>query len=143
LDDPFPPPASLDRLLPEDDRLLPEDVEQLPNMPPLSQDGLQGLEQPEPTDEGWGWHDARLIGVERESDDGVRYEIGCIDLYANVNTGDLGGSYLPVASFDDVDVAAAFYHDLQRQAHERGLPPYNVPVFSEEMAAKINQEVYG
>jgi hypothetical protein len=133
----------VDPWLPDDDRFVPEDVQHLPDVPPLSQDGLQGFEQPEPTDEGWGWHDARLIGVERETDDSTRYEIGCIDLYANVNTGDLGGSYLPVASFEDVDVAAAFYHDLQRQAHERGLPPYNVPIFSEEMAAQINQEVYG
>ena len=28
------------------------------------------LEQPEPLDEGWSWHDARLIGVEREAENG-------------------------------------------------------------------------
>jgi len=121
-DDPFPDdlfsgaPSDYD-YVPVDNPFVAEDVQHLPDVPPLAQDGdqqvdSQGFEQPEPLDEGWGWHDARLIGVERETDDGMRYEIGAINVYANVNTGDLGGSYLPVASFEDVDVAAAFYHNL-------------------------------
>jgi hypothetical protein len=130
----------VDPWLPDDERFVPEDVQQLPDVPPLSQDGLQGFEQPEPLDEGWGWHDARLIGVERETDDGTRYEIGAIDVYANVNTGDLGGSYLPVASFEDVDVAAAFYHTLQEQIHDQGLPAYQVPEFAEARASEMNLE---
>jgi hypothetical protein len=152
-DDPFPddlfssaPPPDYDYVpvddpwLPEDERFMPGDVRHLPDVPPLSQDGLQGFEPPEPTDEGWGWHDARLIGVERDTDDGTRYEIGAIDVYANVNTGDLGGSYLPVASFEDVDVAAAFYHTLQEQMHDQGLPAYQVPEFAEARAAEMNPE---
>jgi hypothetical protein len=131
LDDPW---------LPDDDRFMPQDVQHLPDMPPPSQDGLQGFEQPEPLDEDWGWHDARLIGVERETDDGTRYEIGALDVYANVNTGDLGGSYLPVASFEDVDVAAAFYHNLQEQIHDQGLPAYQVPEFAEQQAFAMNPE---
>jgi hypothetical protein len=129
-----------DPWLPDDERFMPEDVPHLPDVPPLSQDGLQGLEPPEPADEGWGWHDARLIGVERETDDGTRYEIGAIDVYANLNTGDLGGTYLPVASFEDVDVAAAFYHTLQEQMHDQGLPAYQVPEFAEARAAEMNPE---
>ncbi len=129
-----------DPWLPDDERFVPQDVQHLPDMPPLAQDGLQGFEQPEPLDEGWGWHDARLIGVERETDDGTRYEIGAMDVYANVNTGDLGGSYLPVASFEDVDVAAAFYHNLQEQMHDQGLPAYQVPEFAEARAAEMNPE---
>jgi hypothetical protein len=151
-DDPFPddlftgaPPdydyAALDDpWLPDDDRFVPADAQHLLDMPPPSQDGLQGFEQPEPLDEDWGWHDARLIGVERETDDGTRYEIGALDVYANVNTGDLGGSYLPVASFDDVDVAAAFYHNLQEQIHDQGLPAYQVPEFAEQQAFAMNPE---
>lgn len=151
-DDPFPadlfssaPPdydyAPVDDpWLPDDERFVPQVVQHLPDVPPLSQDGLQGFEPPEPADEGWGWHDARLIGVERETDDGTRYEIGAIDVYANVNTGDLGGSYLPVASFEDVDVAAAFYHTLQEQIHDEGLPAYQVPEFAEARAAEMNPE---
>lgn len=152
-DDPFPddlfsgaPPPDYDYVpvddpwLPDDARFMPEAVGHIPDVPPLSQDGLQGFEPPEPADEGWGWHDARLIGVERETDDGTRYEIGAIDVYANVNTGDLGGSYLPVASFEDVDVAAAFYHNLQEQMHDQGLPAYQVPEFAEARAAEMNPE---
>jgi hypothetical protein len=151
-DDPFPDdlfsgaplddnylPAD-DPWLPDDARFVPEDVQRLLDVPPPSQDGLQGFEQPEPLDENWSWHDARLIGVEREIDDGTRYEIGAIDVYANINTGDLGGSYLPVASFDDVDVAAAFYHNLQEQMHDQGLPAYEVPKFAEQQAFAINPE---
>jgi hypothetical protein len=152
-DDPFPdelfsatPPPDYDYVpvddpwLPDDERFVPEDVQHLPDVPPLSQDGLQGFEPPEPTDEGWGWHDARLIGVERDTDDGTRYEIGAIDVYANVNTGDLGGSYLPVASFEDVDVAAAFYHTLQEQLHNQGLPADQVSAFAEARAAEMKGE---
>lgn len=129
-----------DPWLPDDDRFVARDVQHIPDVPPLSQDGLQGFEQPEPLDEGWGWHDARLIGVERETDDGTRYEIGAIDVYANVNTGDLGGTYLPVASFEDVDVAAAFYHNLQEQMHDQGLPAHQVPEFAERQAFAMNPE---
>lgn len=126
--------------LPDDDRFAPENVGHLPDAPPLSQDGLQGFEQPEPLDEGWGWHDARLIGVERETDDGTRYEIGAMDVYANVNTGDLGGSYLPITSFDDVDVAVAFYHTLQEQMHDQALPAYQVAEFAEKQSFAMNPE---
>lgn len=98
--DPYPqdnlPPAALDGFIPND--YVPESGS-FPDMPPLSQDGLQGFETPEPSDESWSWHDARLIGVDRGEDAGAgRYEIGAIDLYADADTGDLGGSYLPIAA---------------------------------------------
>jgi len=130
----------VDPWLPDDEHFVPEDVQHIPDVPPLSQDGLQGFEQPEPLDEGWGWHDARLIGVERETDDGTRYEIGAMDVYTNVNTGDLGGSYLPVAAFDDVDVAAAFYHNLQEQIHDQELSDYQIPDFAAKQAFTMNPE---
>ncbi len=129
-----------DPWLPDDARFVAKDVQQLPDVPLPSQDGLQGIEQLEPADEGWGWHDARLIGVERETDDGTRYEIGAMDVYANVNTGDVGGSYLPLAAFDDVDVATAFYHDLQGQIHDLGLPLQDVPRFAERQALALHGE---
>jgi len=127
-----------DPWLPDDARFMPTDVQRLPDMPLPAQDGLQGFEPPESLDEGWGWHDARLIGIERDTDAGARYEIGAIDVYANLNTGDLGGSYLPVASFEDVDVAAAFYHTLQEQMHDQGLPSYDVPRFAERQAQALH-----
>lgn len=117
-----------------------------PEMPPLSQDGGSatlslGFEMPEPADENWSWHDARLIGVDRGVDAGAgRYEIGVIDLYADADTGDLGGSYLSIAAFDDEAPAITFYHDLQGQMHDQGLAPYQVPDFAEARAFAINPE---
>lgn len=137
------PPTDLD-YTPEDDpwlaiddRFVPVDAEPPFDMPPPGQDGLQGLETPEPTDEGWAWQDARLIGVERVDDAGTQYEIGCMDVYTNLNTGDLGGSYLPIASFGDADVAAVYYHDLQGQMHREGVASHEVPAFAERAAAQI------
>jgi len=136
--DPFP----LDRNdfipIPDDDAFVPNDgiLPRLPDVPPLSQDGLQGFEQPEPTDEGWSWHDARLIGIERPTDAGSQYEIGCIDVYADANSGDLGGSYLPIATLEDVDIATTLYHDLQAEIHEQGLPNYGVPKFAETLVER-------
>lgn len=141
--DPYPPddlsPSVLDGFIPDD--YAPEDGAYLPDIPPLNQDGLQGFETPEPTDESWSWHDARLIGVDRGADtEGQRYEVGVIDLYADADTGDLGGSYLPIAAFSDDIPATAFYHDLQGQIHEQGLAPYQVPDFAEARAFEMNPE---
>ena len=61
-------------------------------------------------------------------------------MYANVNTGDLGGSYLPIAAFSDDVPAAAFYHDLQEQIHDQGLASYQVPEFAEAQAFEMNPE---
>ena len=144
--DPYPPPypagdlspSVLEGFIPDD--YVPEGGS-FPEMPPLSQDGLQGFETPEPADENWSWHDARLIGVDRGEDTGIgRYEIGAIDLYADANTGDLGGSYLPIASFNDEAPATAFYHDLQGQVHEQGLAPYQLPDFAAARALEMNAE---
>src|SRR5689334_19302686 len=90
-DDAYQP--ALDPWLPDDDRFVPPDTQSIPDLPPISQDGLQSLAQAEPADEAWAWQDARLMGVELESVAGTRYEIGVMEVYANVNTGDLGGRY--------------------------------------------------
>lgn len=89
-------------------------------------------------DAGWGWHDAGIIAVERTSPDraGERYSIGAIDLYANANTGDLGGSYLEIGAFDDLDEAAAFYHELQGEIHDQRLLPFQLTDFAGERAAQ-------
>lgn len=128
-----------DPWLPEDDPFVPKDVDELLDVPP-SQDGLQGFEQPEPLDENWGWYDSRLIGVEHGTDDSTRFEVGAMEVYANINTGDLGGSYLPIATFEDVDVAAAYYHTLQEQIHDQGLAAHQVPEFAEKQALTMNAE---
>lgn len=139
--DPFP--RESDSWLPEDNRFMPDDRQPLIDLPQASQDGLQGVEPPEPADEGWSWHDARLIGVERAVNDRVQYEVGCIDLYTNVNTGGLGASYLPIAAFDDVDVATAFYHNLEGQLHDGAVPATGIPAFAEDAARQMNPNSEG
>ena len=90
-----------------------------------------------PSDSAWSWHDAALVGVERTNEAGATsYEVGCVDLYANPQTGDLGGNYLKLDSFDDVDGAAAFYHDLQREIYDQRLPPFYVAEFAARKAAE-------
>jgi len=89
-------------------------------------------------DAGWSWHDAGIIAVERPASEheGERYSIGAIDLYANTHTGDLGGSYLEIDTFDDLDQAAAFYHELQGELHDQRLLPFQLTDFAYERAAE-------
>ncbi len=88
------------------------------------------------SDDGWHWQDAALIAVERASRDGTNpeYAIGAVDLYANARTGDLGGSYLEIGTFDDVDHAAKFYHDLQTDIDTRMLLPFQLVDFAADAA---------
>lgn len=138
-DEPFlPPPSDLDAFIPDD--YTPQDTG-IPDLPSDEQDGLQGFEELEPDEEAWSWHDARLIGVDRGEDETAgRYEIGGIDVYANPETGDLGGSYLPVASFDDLDEAEQVFHDLQRQIHDDAVPAHEMMDFIEQQAFVYNPE---
>lgn len=95
----------------------------------------------QPIDGAWSWHDAALIGVERVNEAGATsYEVGCVDLYANPQTGDLGGNYLKLDSFDDVDGAAALYHELQGEIHNKILPPFYVAEFAARKAAERTAE---
>lgn len=89
-------------------------------------------------DEAWRWHDARLIGVEREADD--RYEIGVMDVYANRDTGDLGASYLSIAAFPERDVAVAFYNQLEEEIAQTGLAPDQMLDLLEERAQSMHPE---
>jgi hypothetical protein len=87
-------------------------------------------------DNGWAWHDAAIIAVERANEDGevTGYGIGAVDLHVHVLTGDLGGSYLEIGSFDDIDQAAAYYHELQGDLHDRQILPFQLVDFAEEQA---------
>jgi hypothetical protein len=87
-------------------------------------------------DAGWHWHDAALIAVERASPDGIstEYAIGAVDLYASARTGDIGGSYLEIAAFNDVDRAADAYRDLQADIDSRMLLPFQLVDFASEAA---------
>lgn len=95
-------------------------------------------------DEGWGWYDAGIIAIERAANEpeGERFSIGAIDLYANAHTGDLGGSYLEIGTFDDIEEAAAFYHDLQGEIHDQRVLPFQLTDFANERATERAAE-YG
>ena len=88
------------------------------------------------SDAGWDWHDAAIIAVGRVLPDGEteQYSIGAVDLYSNAQTGDPGGSYLSLGTFDDIDEAASFYHDLQGDIHDRELLPFQLIDFANEKA---------
>ncbi|MDX2159879.1 MAG: hypothetical protein SF162_01005, partial [bacterium] len=90
------------------------------------------------TDDGWSWHDATIVAVGCVLEDGEQeqYSIGAVDLYANVHTGDLGGSYIEIETFDDIDQAAAYYHELQDDIHERGLLPFQLVDYAGGRAAE-------
>jgi hypothetical protein len=90
------------------------------------------------TDDGWGWHDATLVAIGRVLEDGEQehYSIGAVDLYANANTGDLGGSYIEIETFDDIDAAAAFYHELKEDIHQSGLLPFELVDYASDRAAE-------
>ncbi|MCA0455407.1 MAG: hypothetical protein LCI00_15625 [Chloroflexi bacterium] len=149
-DDPFPDdifasvPSNFDYevlnepWLQDDNRFDLDELKELLDVP--SAQNEIGVSQTASLDTNWSWQDARLIGVEREIDNITRFEIGAIDVYANLNTGDLGGSYLPIASFEDVDVAATYYHTLQEQMHDQGLSAHQIPDFAEKQSLLMNHE---
>lgn len=140
-DDPFP-----DHLFQRepfhDDHDVPPDIPWYPDEPPAPHVLQAGAA--DAVDSEWQWHDARLIGIERDvegdADGEPRYEIGAMDVYTNIHSGELAGNYLPVASFNDIDVAATFYHQLQQQIHEQDVPVYEVPGFAEREARALNPD---
>lgn len=130
-DDPFP--DELFTSMPDSDDYLPEDDPFEPA--PTGEQPSVGVALSSVGDEdGWAWHDAALIAVERTDANGdvTNYSIGAVDLYANANTGDIGGSYLEIGTFQDIDEAAGFYHQLQGAIHDRQVLPFQLVDFAEE-----------
>lgn len=88
----------------------------------------------------WSWHDAALVGVERANSAGdVQYEVGCVDLYANTQTGDLGGNYLRLDRFADVDAAANLYHQIQQTILDQHVPPFHIADFAARQSTTLAQ----
>jgi len=118
----------------------PDDEAQLPlfDLNLRGRDDAFGRDLNAPASGDWAWHDARLIGLDRGEDAAdARFEIGAIDLYTNLKTGDLGGSYLPIASFSHDAPAVAYYQALEQQMDEHGLAPHQLPGFAEERAVEM------
>ena len=90
------------------------------------------------SDDGWRWHDAALIAVERlqPGTQEASYSIGAVEMYANARTGDLGGTYLEMGTFDDIDEAVDTFHQLQREMHEQQLLPFHLLEFATERTAE-------
>jgi hypothetical protein len=109
------------------------------------------IDEPAPTEpteaatlraeDGWGWHDAALIALERPAanNQGVEFVVGAVDLYANANTGDLGGNYLDIARFDDLDRAVDAYQAMQGEVQARQLLPFQLADFAVAQAAAHGQ----
>jgi hypothetical protein len=134
-----------DVLLPQEGEPLPGDAFDYLPEPQTFSSFAASAEAPGPAaqsafneDEGWAWHDAGIIAVEHPASElvGERYSLGAVDLYANANTGDLGGSYLEIAVFDDLDQAAAFYQQIQKESHELRLLPFQLTDFAYERASE-------
>lgn len=149
--DNLPPPPDLDFSMPDDpfpDELFAgNSYDYLPDDDPFEPFASSDLEDAgvptaaAPTyssDDGWGWHDAAIVAVGRVLPDGEteQYSIGAVDLYANAHTGDLGGSYLEIGTFDDLDEAAAYYHELNGDIHEQGLLPFQLVDYATDRAAE-------
>ena len=147
--DDIPPPPGLDYSMPDDpfppslfegafDYLRDDDPLE-PFTPPETGVAAASVSAPDfSADDGWGWHDATIVAVGRVLEDGEheQYSIGAVDLYANVYTGDFGGSYLEIETFDDIEEAAAYYHELQADFHERGLLPFQLVDYVTNRAAE-------
>jgi hypothetical protein len=95
-------------------------------MPPEHTDQMKSEVQSYPPDAGWHWHDAALIVFERRDAGRSEYAVGAVDLYANALTGDLGGSYLELGAFSDLDRAADQYTRLQTAIDEQMLLPFQL-----------------
>ncbi len=91
---------------------------------------LQDQTVPYDLDAGWHWHDTTLIVFERENAGRSEYAVGAVDLYANANTGDLGGSYLELATFEDIDRAAHVYRARVYRTQPGWLSPDNAQKYS-------------
>jgi hypothetical protein len=146
----YEPPFAMDSGEPPDDvRFLdepPEEYDYEPepflSTPAPGQAALPGFEPPpaEPPRE-WAWLEARFVGLELHDPGGnlSGYEVGCVDLYANTETGDLGGSFLRVQAFepDEIVQAEDLFSRLNGYAYDKDLAAYDLPDLAEKAAAKI------
>jgi hypothetical protein len=141
-----PPDYDYDNEPPDDLYLLdeppPEDYEAEPFLAAPEQHSLPGMEPPpdNPPDH-WSWLDARFVGLERMDQSGqlTGYEVGCVDLYADTVSGDVGGTFLRVHAFgpDELDQAEDLFNRLNGYAYDQNMAAYELPTMAEKVATKI------
>lgn len=137
---PEPPPDEL-RFLEEPPQEY--DYEPEPFMVAPGQQVLPGMEPPDEPPDHWAWLDARFVGLEQVDADGnlTGYEVGCVDLYADTVSGDLGGMFLRVQAFgpDEFDRAEDLFNRLNGYASEKNLAAYELP----DLAGKVARQIAG
>ncbi|NLF74390.1 MAG: hypothetical protein GX573_01735 [Chloroflexi bacterium] len=146
---PEPPAYKFDHEPPPDalrfmDEPPPEayDYEPEPFVVSPDQQSLPGFEPPPPEPpDNWSWLDARFVGLEQvdASGDVTGYEVGCVDLYADTLSGDLGGTFLRVQAFgpDELDRAEDLFNRLNGYASEKNMAAHDLPGLAERAADKI------
>ncbi len=119
----------------------PEDYEPEPFVAAPDQPSLPGLELPPAGRDHWTWLDARFVGLEQVDDDGelTGYEVGCVDLYADTLSGDLGGTFLRVQVFgpDEREQAEDLFDHLNGYAYGQGMGTHELPDLAEKAAVRI------
>lgn len=85
--------------------------------------------------DGWSWHDAAIIAIGRETEQGEQFSIAAIEVYASARTGELAGATLELGRFDDLDQAASRYHQMQHTVHASGMPVFALPEVAAAWAA--------
>lgn len=125
----------------EDSDAYQEDHDPFERFHPPTREAVEIAGKPYSSDtphDGWSWHDAALIAVGRVLPDGEteQYSIGAVDLYVDTRTGTIGGRYLEMGTFDDLEEAAAYYHELRSDMHTRELLPFELPEYATHRAAK-------
>ncbi|HMN12762.1 MAG TPA: hypothetical protein PKD55_10610 [Bellilinea sp.] len=118
------------------------DYEPEPFVVSPDQQSLPGFEPPLPEPPvNWSWLDARFVGLEQVDAGGdlTGYEVGCVDLYADTVSGDLGGTFLRVQAFapDELDQAEDLFNRLNNYAYDQGMGAHDIPDLAERAAAKI------
>jgi hypothetical protein len=119
----------------------PDGYEPEPFVVASDQPSLPGLEPPPAERDHWTWLDARFVGLEQVDDDGelTGYEVGCVDLYADTLSGDLGGTLLRVQAFgpDERELAEDLFNRLNGYAYDQGIAAHELPDLAEKAAARI------
>jgi hypothetical protein len=129
-----PPPEAY---TPQGDEYEPEPFMVAPGQPVLP-----GFDPP-PAElaDNWSWLDARFVGLEQVDAAGelAGYEVGCVDLYADTVSGDLGGAFLRLQAFgpDELESAENLFHRLNTYAYDQDLAAYHLPDLAERAAATI------
>jgi hypothetical protein len=147
-DFPVEPPEEYDYEAPDDVSFLDEppegyDYEPEPflSAPAPGQAALPGFEPPVHPENDWSWLDARFVGLEQVDQTGqlTGCEVGCVDLYADTASGDLGGLFLPVQAFelDELDQAEDLLNRLNGYAYDKNLAAHELPDLAEKAAVKI------